>query len=202
MSWQHLSFISNGVFYLALSQASCLRQTSQREACILEKKEKQSFHFLLSSAVRVRSCKTSLGHTPPTTKTGKNNLLQIVYQEQKNPLLPLLTTPTLPQNAQLGDYKFKIRFSHSVQTYLELSDFSFLNNAAHSLLSSEAQWNSGRPLCWYYFTEYSLLPQLLAGMLTFQISISLETLGYHYFITKSHMLKGVVGLSPFYVLLL
>lgn len=47
---------------------------------------------------------------------------------------------------------------------------------AHSLLSSEAQRHTERPLHWYYSTAFSLLPQLLAGVLTFQILISLETL--------------------------
>lgn len=72
-------------------------------------------------------------------------------------------------------HRLKISSPQSVSASQELWDFSGPNNAAHSLLSSEAQRHAERPLHWYYSTTFRLLPQLLAGVLTFQIPISLET---------------------------
>lgn len=55
-------------------------------------------------------------------------------------------------------------------------DFSQLNNAAHSLLSSEAQRHREAAALVLFPPAFCLLAQLLAGVLTFQTLISLETL--------------------------
>lgn len=72
--------------------------------------------------------------------------------------------------------RLKISSPQAASASQELRDFSGPNNAAHSLLSSKVQRHTERPLHWYYSTAFRLLPQLLAGVLTFQIPISLETL--------------------------
>lgn len=86
------------------------------------------------------------------------------------------TAPRLLPALGQGGYELKISFPRSALTSQALRDFSQPNNAAHSLLSSEAQRHTERPLHWYCSTAFSLLPQLLAGVLTFQTLISLETL--------------------------
>ncbi|KAK4825444.1 hypothetical protein QYF61_027474 [Mycteria americana] len=99
---------------------------------------KDKEHPRFTPTGRLLSYKTPAGDSPPT----RTKLVQQKSREE------WLTAPRLLPALLQGGYKLKISFPRPALTSQELRDFSGPNNAAHSLLSSEAQRHTERPLHW------------------------------------------------------